>query len=139
MVNDMIKPVGPPADYGTQRVQPAARATGTDPTGNTQDSATAKAAGSPQGAPAVGREEATKLAEDLTQLVQTVNRQLSFKVDEHTGNTVIQVIDSDSKEVLRQIPPDDIVNLQKRLAELQESGTPADTHAVGGMLFQSQV
>ena len=88
---------------------------------------------------AVDRAQAEQLAQGLQQLVQGVHRQLSFEVDDDTGETVIQVIDADTDKVLRQIPSDVLLALQKRLAESQETGLPVDNSSVDGVLFNSRV
>ena len=46
-------------------------------------------------------------------------QRLSFSVDEETGTTVINIIDNETDEVVRQIPPDDILHLKKRMGEIQ--------------------
>ena len=40
----------------------------------------------------------------LTDHVQSISRTLSFSVEQVTGTTVIQVIDSETDELIRQIP-----------------------------------
>jgi flagellar protein FlaG len=63
---------------------------------------------------------------DLNEFAQTVvQRQLQFSVDEESGKTVIKVIDTETEEVIRQIPPEVILEIQKRLGE------------TNGLLFQS--
>lgn len=49
--------------------------------------------------------------------VQTVQRDLQFSVDEDLDRTVIRVVDSDSGEVIRQIPDDIFLELARRLKE----------------------
>lgn len=44
---------------------------------------------------------------------------LSFTVDDETGETVINIVDDGSGEVIRQIPPDAILNLRKKMGEIQ--------------------
>jgi len=44
---------------------------------------------------------------------------LSFAVDEDTGETVINIVDSKSGEVIKQIPSDDILKLKKKMVEIQ--------------------
>ena len=39
------------------------------------------------------------------------NVNLNFSVDKATGRTVIRVIDADTNEVVRQLPPEEILNL----------------------------
>ena len=44
---------------------------------------------------------------------------LSFSMDEDTGTTVINIIDNKTDEVIKQIPPDEILTLKKRMTEIQ--------------------
>ena len=44
---------------------------------------------------------------------------LSFSVDDATGSTVINIVDSGTGEVIKQIPPDEILNLKKKMGEIQ--------------------
>ena len=86
----------------------------------------------------VDRAQVEELANGLQELVQSVHRQLSFKVDGDTGSMVIQVIDAETDQVVRQIPSDAIVALQKRLAEFQDASASADKPAVDGVLFSTR-
>lgn len=49
--------------------------------------------------------------------VQQIHRQLQFSVDDHSGRIVITVIDSDTDEVIRQIPGEEALNYARKLAE----------------------
>jgi len=49
--------------------------------------------------------------------VQTVQRDLQFKVDEELDRTVIRVVDSDTGELIRQIPDDIFLELARRLKD----------------------
>ncbi len=44
---------------------------------------------------------------------------LSFAVDEGTGETVINIVDNKSGEVIKQIPSDDILKLKKKMVEIR--------------------
>ena len=44
---------------------------------------------------------------------------LSFAVDDDTGTTVINIIDSENGDVIRQIPPEDLLKLRKKMGEIQ--------------------
>jgi flagellar protein FlaG len=83
----------------------------------------------------VQKAQAENLAQDLQKLVQNMHRELSFKVDDETEQMVIQVIDAESGEVVRQIPPERILELQQRLSELRASGESAEASVMNGMLF----
>jgi len=44
---------------------------------------------------------------------------LKFSVDEGTGIHVVQVIDQSSKEVIRQIPSEEVIHIANGLDQLQ--------------------
>jgi flagellar protein FlaG len=67
----------------------------------------------------VKREEVKVIVEELNELAQQIERQLQFSVDEGSGTTVIRVIDADTEEVIREIPPEEILTLRQRLSEVQ--------------------
>lgn len=53
--------------------------------------------------------------DDLNSFVQDVRRELRFSIDDDSGETIIKVIDSISKEVVRQIPPEEVVDISRHL------------------------
>jgi len=55
--------------------------------------------------------ELEEMVSNLNDFAQTMNRDLQFSVDEDSGRTVIKVIDSETKETIRQIPPEEVVAL----------------------------
>ena len=55
-----------------------------------------------------------------------MQRDLSFSVDDSTGETIITVIDSKTDEVVRQIPSEYVVRLAQNLNELQEALSSAN-------------
>lgn len=61
-----------------------------------------------------------EVVDDLNEFAQAVNRQLEFFVDKESGKTIIKVIDSDTGETIRDIPPEEILNMQKHLKEASE-------------------
>lgn len=58
----------------------------------------------------------------INDYVQNLQRNLQFTVDEATGKDVVTIIDSESKEVIRQLPSEEALELARRLAENRESG-----------------
>ena len=44
---------------------------------------------------------------------------LRFNKDEETGVEVIQVVDADSGELVRQIPPEELLNIAKALRDIK--------------------
>lgn len=61
-----------------------------------------------------------KAVSDINNFVQNVKRDLSFKMDEGSGQTVIKVIDSDSGELIRQIPSEDVLAIAAQLREVKD-------------------
>jgi flagellar protein FlaG len=58
-----------------------------------------------------------EVVSDLNKLVRDLHRELRFSVDQDSGDTVIKVIDRETKEVVRQIPSEELVALRKRLQQ----------------------
>ncbi len=54
---------------------------------------------------------------DVNDYVQSIQRDLQFTVDKELDRTVIKVTDSDSGEVIRQIPEDIFLELARRLKD----------------------
>ncbi len=65
------------------------------------------------------REAVSQAVQNLNDRVQNVQRNLEFTIDELSGNTVISVIDSETEEVIRQIPPETVLNAAKNLQRLE--------------------
>ena len=51
----------------------------------------------------------------IEKFVQSVKRNLEFSIDEGTGKVVVKVIASDSGEVIRQIPNEEVLKLANSL------------------------
>jgi len=51
---------------------------------------------------------------DITEKVQNFQRSLQFHVDEDSGRTIITVIDKETDEVIRQIPPEEVLTLAEQ-------------------------
>ncbi len=61
--------------------------------------------------------EVGKIVEELNIKVQNIRRELQFSYNDSTGHTVISVIDSNTKEVIRQIPEEEVVALAEHFDE----------------------
>jgi flagellar protein FlaG len=55
----------------------------------------------------------------LNEAVQVVKRDLRFRVDDKSGRTIITVLDSETKEVIRQIPPEQVLTLAENIESLK--------------------
>ena len=67
---------------------------------------------------------------------QLISRNLQFHIDKNSGRTVITVRDTNSNEVIRQIPSEQLLEISSRLKVLQESNN--ENSSATGILFTSQ-
>ena len=58
--------------------------------------------------------------QDLSGYVQNVQRNLQFDVDDTSGHTIIRVVDSETAEVIRQIPSEEVLVLARHLKSMSE-------------------
>lgn len=71
-----------------------------------------------------------KAVEEGNSLFQATKRNLQFKVDEATQEVVVKIVDSQSGEVVKQIPSEEMLALVKRMQELdKQQGTMLQDHA----------
>lgn len=63
------------------------------------------------------RADVDRATRRMNDYVQTVNRNLQFSVDDDSGQTVIKVVDSETHELIRQIPPDEMLALARHLVD----------------------
>ncbi len=73
------------------------------------------------------RERLEDSVSQLKDLVQSVQRDLQFSIDDFSGRTVITVLDSKTEEIIRQIPSDEVLALAKNIASMK------------GVLFSAEV
>ncbi|ABI56056.1 flagellar protein FlaG [Alkalilimnicola ehrlichii MLHE-1] len=64
-------------------------------------------------------EEVGEAVDRINEFVQLVQRDLEFSIDEDTGRTVVKVFDSQSEELVRQFPPEEILAIAEHLEELK--------------------
>lgn len=65
----------------------------------------------------VDTEDVVQAVIDITEYVQNVSRDLQFQIDKQTGDTIVTVIDTETKEIIRQIPSEEIVAMARHIAE----------------------
>ncbi|MCF7970993.1 MAG: flagellar protein FlaG [Methylococcaceae bacterium] len=61
--------------------------------------------------------DAKKLADEGNKILESVQRNLQFKVDESTQQVVMSIIDRESGETIRQIPSEEVLELAQRMQE----------------------
>jgi flagellar protein FlaG len=90
--------------------------------------AEAKAETAPTGA------ELGEAVESINQFVNAQMRTLNFSVDENSGKPVVKVVDFDTKDVIRQIPGEEVLKMASAIKRLQE-----DLGSATGLLINSKV
>ena len=62
---------------------------------------------------------------EVSALLQTVQSNLVFQVDESSGHTFFKVVDAETKEVIRQVPSEEIMAMARKLREVSNpKGAP---------------
>ncbi|MDH5392553.1 MAG: flagellar protein FlaG [Gammaproteobacteria bacterium] len=112
---------------GNEKRQTLAAATGTDlppATEQVQESAQKESLQQTQQASQqVSKEKAREVVEQLNNHAQFVNRDLHFSVDDDSGRTVIKVVNSETAELIRQIPSEEVLKLSETIRESVDSET----------------
>lgn len=79
------------------------------------------------------QEQAKYEIENLQEFNQQISRSLQFRVDDDLGVTVVRVVDKATDELIRQFPPEELLNLSRRLKDLSDEGILAS-----GVLLQEK-
>ena len=58
-----------------------------------------------------------KAVKEINDYVQVTRRELQFTLDKESGKTIIRVIDSQTQELIRQIPGDEAIRVAKKLGD----------------------
>lgn len=91
----------------TARVE--TRAENVQQTGNAQEQA--------QRVPSAG--ELQKALEEVEKAVAPMAQSLQFSLDKDSGKTVVKVMDTDTNEVIRQIPSEEVLAISKAVDKLK--------------------
>jgi flagellar protein FlaG len=78
--------------------------------------------GKPEAGNTVSREDLNTAVSRLSDYVQSIRRTLDFSVDEDTGRTIITVMDAKTERVIRQIPPEEVLNMLDHIASVNKEG-----------------
>jgi len=80
---------------------------------------------------------AMEAAREVTQHMKMAGTSLSITVDDRLGATIIQVTDKETDELIRQIPPEEIVSLARFLRENAGVGGFELADTMKGLLLDS--
>jgi len=62
-------------------------------------------------------EKTSQAVAKLNEILKDRERDLEFSVDDTTGRTILKVIHAESGEVIRQIPPEELLNIARTFIE----------------------
>lgn len=87
--------------------------------GGSPKAAAGAPAGGQQVSPANPKDAVREATQKANLAVEGLRSDLKFTVDSDTGTNVVKVIDTKTKEVIRQIPAQEMLEIAKRLDELR--------------------
>ena len=67
----------------------------------------------------VPREDVANAVKATNEFVGSINDALQFSIDDETGKTIVKVIDTNTKEVIKQIPSEEMIAIAKALDKLK--------------------
>ncbi len=68
----------------------------------------------------VTKEDITQAVSHLKEYVQHMKRDMDFSVDKVTGRFIVKVYDSETKELIRQIPSEEMLAISRHLVEFMD-------------------
>jgi flagellar protein FlaG len=76
-----------------------------------------------------------KTIERLNEKLNLLNRQLSFRLDERIGRNYISIIDKQTKETIKEFPPEEIRDFIAQMIELEDRMKEDGSSENNGELF----
>ena len=73
-------------------------------------------------------------AAQVSDFVQAQNRNLNFSFDDEAQRSIVKVTDSETGDLIRQIPSEEVLRLSERIQNLQ-----SDVDSTVGVLFNKEV
>jgi flagellar protein FlaG len=64
------------------------------------------------------KEQVSNAVKNMNDFLQMIRRTLEFSMDEDSGRVVVQIKDAETDQVIRQIPPENMLKLAKELDKL---------------------
>ncbi|MDC0611053.1 flagellar protein FlaG [Vibrio sp.] len=64
----------------------------------------------------ISEEQRSKIMEQMQEFVSSINKGLSFRVDQETGRDIVTIYEADTGDVIRQIPEEEMLEVLRRLA-----------------------
>lgn len=65
------------------------------------------------------RQQLETAVKAVNEFIKPLNNSLQFNIDEDTGKTVVKVIDTATKELIRQFPSEEMLSIAKAIDKMQ--------------------
>jgi len=65
----------------------------------------------------ISSEDIQQAVSELNQHIQNIERDLFFSVDDSSGRTIVRVVNSETEEVIRQIPSEEVLRISRSIHE----------------------
>ena len=59
-----------------------------------------------------------KIGEELNRCIRMFNTHLAFEIDRPSNRIIIKIVDTETEEVIRQIPPEELLRIMHYMDEL---------------------
>ena len=66
----------------------------------------------------LGKSQLNKYAEKLSKVMEILNHSIRFSVDDESDRMIVKIVNSETNEVIRQIPPKEMLQLMHRLDQM---------------------
>jgi flagellar protein FlaG len=66
----------------------------------------------------LSKEQAEEVAENIEKMAKIVSSKLQFEVHEETQRIMIRVVDAETQEVIREVPPEQVLNADAKFREV---------------------
>ncbi len=71
-----------------------------------------------EGNKALSMDEIEAIIKEMNEFIRIFNTKVAFELDKETGKMILRIIDVQTNEVIRQIPPEELLRISKRISEL---------------------
>ena len=72
----------------------------------------------PQSTPQENKVQPEEILQQIKALTENGVYSVRFEKDSNSSQMIVKIVDSTTNEIVRQIPPEELINLSKRLNEL---------------------
>lgn len=66
----------------------------------------------------IGPQEVTNAIDKINKTVRIFNRSIQFTKHEESGRLWVKVVDTETKKIVREIPPEEILEIMARIEEM---------------------